>query len=462
MATMTTDAITAAALEPILRDRLAPDATCGEPTRAAAGNGQETWFVDACTAAGERPLVLRRSAPDGTLAWTDRSAEFAVIEAVGAQGLPVPHVLWLDPDGGPLERPYFVMERRPGRVPGRLDPAGRDAVSRELGTLLARLHAVDADALDTGLERFGDPRAAALAELAAWRGRYAADRLAPMPLLGALLAWLEANVPDLDGPVRVLWGDAGPHNLLVADDAITALLDWELVHLGHPLDDVAVAQWSCFGTLDEEALLAGYEAAAGPVDRAALRWFRCLACVSRTVMLLGGIRAYAEGRTAKPSLAGLGLDLVARTLARGAQEAGWAPAGPAAEGTAAAAPAGPAQPARPNAPETAAGVARFLHADVLPATTDPALRRGLKTAVALLETVALRAAGEPAVLARRDARARAFLAAHGLGHDLEAAARRCELDPELAGSRAGMRALLLEDLAAGDALLAPLRRLFGG
>ena len=386
-----------------------PEAVCTGLRRASVGNSQETWFFDAVWDGGSRPLVLRRSAPDGTLTWTDRGAEYEALRLVGAAGLPVPSVLWLDAHGGALQRPYFVMDRLAGAPP-------RDAaVSFELGELLARVHAVPA----TGT---------ASNEVERWYERYLAERLSSMPLLGALFAWLEANAPAEVAPVLV-WGDAGPHNLLVENGRISALLDWELAHLGHPLEDVGAAQWACFDTLDEDAILAGYESLAGPVDREALRWFRCLACVTRTVMLLASNRAWVEGTVHRPSLAALGLDLVARNLTRAAKEAGWSilkrdsPS---------------LYSARPDASEVAAGLARFLAADLLPATEDRALRRELKNAVALLETIALQTTGE------RTAQS-----------EIEAEARRRELahDPSL-------RAQLLADHARADEQLAPLRRLF--
>lgn len=435
--------------------------------RAAVGNSQETWFVDAVTPAGERALVLRRGTGSGALDWTDRAVELAALTAAAAAGLPVPRVLW----SGVLERPYFVMERVAGAPPRR-----GDDVSRELGDLLARLHALDPAELGPAVPR---PEGAALpaggvaGELDRWEARYREARLAALPVAGALFGWLRAHVPP-EAPPALLWGDPGPYNLLVADGRITALLDWELAHLGHPLDDLGAAQWACFGILDPDAILAGYEARAGAVDRDALRWFRCLACMSRTVMLLASNRAWAEGRTHRPSLAALGLDLVARNLARAADEAGWEDAGGhrevagdrpadgrrnagggrdvagggpaggrrhAGSGERGAAPAAtPPIVARPSPAELAAGLARFVEGDVLPATADRALRRELKNAVALLDTLAL--------LQPRDDRDQAAL---------EDEARRLEL--ERAPDRGAMRARLLRDLTAADAPLEPLRRL---
>ena len=178
--------------------------------------------------------------------------------------------------------------------------------------------------------------------------RYEAVRPPGVPMLGALLAWLEGSAPREPAPAVLLWGDPGPHNVLVEGARVSALLDWELSHVGHPLDDLGAAVWACAGALDPELVVRGYEeAGGGPVDRGALAWFECLACVSRSVMLLAGNRAYAEGRTARPAIAGLGLELLASNLDRAARAAGWPQAPPAEAPPAAGPAAGPsAQRAR--------------------------------------------------------------------------------------------------------------------
>ena len=272
--------------------------------------------------------MLRRSSARGTLEHTDRRAEFELLGALAAHGFPVPRVHWLEDAPSALERPYFVMDRLPGGPLRRQTPEQRAALGHELGGWLARLHAADPAELAPALERPASAADATRAELARWQAEYERSRPGPVPLLGALLAWLEVNVPEAEAPVRLLWADAGPHNLLVYEGRITGLLDWELAHLGDPLEDLGATVWACLpGTLERDDVLAGYEALAGPVDRERLRYFEALACASRSVMLLAGVQAFLAG-TAPPSNAALGQHLLLENLERAAALAGW-------EGTAA-------------------------------------------------------------------------------------------------------------------------------
>lgn len=372
---MTPDDVT-----PILREHLDPALEAVSVARASVGNSQETWVVVAEDEVGaQRELVLRRSAPAGVLAWTERDAEYRVLKALEGRGLPVPEAYAI----GTLDRDFLLMERRPGAVMGRATAEERHSIAQKLGLWLARLHALDPVA-DLGFEVTETSHEATLGQVDQWRGRYVAERPSPVPLLGGLLAWCEQNAPADGVPPRLLWGDAGPHNTLVRGGAVTALLDWEISHVGHPLEDLGGAVWGCLGQLDTEVLIAGYEAEAGPVDRDALRYFVVLANVTRAVMIVNGVVAWLDSRVLQPSTAGLGLDLLALCLARGAESAGWGTLPPA-DGLP------PSYPLRPSPEEAVAGVARWLLADVLPAVEEQKrLRRMAKAGAALLEATAAR------------------------------------------------------------------------
>jgi hypothetical protein len=58
-------------------------------------------------------------------------------------------------------------------------------------------------------------------------------------VLTIAIQWLRAHVPSYDGPNVIVQGDTGPGNFLFADDRVTAIVDWELAHIGDPMDDIA-------------------------------------------------------------------------------------------------------------------------------------------------------------------------------------------------------------------------------
>ncbi|HSG80178.1 MAG TPA: phosphotransferase family protein, partial [Acidimicrobiia bacterium] len=383
---------------------LLPGEEITDVVRGPVGNGQETWFV---SVADGPDLVVRRTAESGPLDWTDRGSEYRALQAVRDTPIPTPEPLWLEPEGGRLGRAAFAMTRLPGDPLRREGQEVRDRIAAQLGALLAKLHRLGPVDLGDGLP--GSSAGATRSELARWRRQYEDRRRGSVPLMGALLAWLEARVPESDRPATLLWGDAGPHNSLHVDGEITGLLDWELAHNGDPLEDLGGALWAVELVADPEITVAAYEAESGSaVDRDALRWFTVFASVNRGVMVVNGATNWIEGASRSQNHAGLGLQFLREILRQAARQAGWGsgpPPTPAPESPASTDDLRP----RPDPTEIMRGVAAFLDEEVLPATEASVLRRGLKTAAALLQTAALRSEVEPAVAAERDERTRAVL-----------------------------------------------------
>src|SRR5262249_61186847 len=108
--------------------------------------------------------------------------------------------------------------------------------------------------------------------------------------------------------ITLVHGDYRLGNFLVARDFhLTGILDWELVHLGDPLEDVAWCAsplWRA-GTPYASALLpveefaARYTAISGrTIDAERLRFYDVLAIVKMAAIMLTGIQAFHDGRTA--------------------------------------------------------------------------------------------------------------------------------------------------------------------
>src|SRR5205823_5031984 len=105
---------------------------------------------------------------------------------------------------------------------------------------LAALHRIDPSTLD--LPGFPPPTNASELvhnELDEWGAIITARGGEPDPALACTLDWLRRNVPDYHGPVVLVQGDTGPGNFLYADGRVLAIVDWELAHLGDPMDDIA-------------------------------------------------------------------------------------------------------------------------------------------------------------------------------------------------------------------------------
>jgi aminoglycoside phosphotransferase (APT) family kinase protein len=193
---------------------------------------------------------------------------------------------------------------------GPFSDGERATLGPEVVRALAQLHAVDWQRL--GLAFLGDPgggRATATRELARWERRLTDSGLPADPAVTAAVLWLRAHVPSCD-ETTLVHGDYRLGNFLVERDGararLTGVLDWEMVHLGDPLEDLAWCAsplWRA-GTDLASALLppdemsALYAAASGrAVDADRMRFYDVLTLVKMIAIMQTGIRAFNDGRT---------------------------------------------------------------------------------------------------------------------------------------------------------------------
>jgi aminoglycoside phosphotransferase (APT) family kinase protein len=66
-----------------------------------------------------------------------------------------------------------------------------------------------------------------------------------------------------EGAPCVVHGDIGAHNLLVHDDRLTAILDWEFSRVGDPAEDLGVARPNVIACMDWDEFLRIYRDAGG-------------------------------------------------------------------------------------------------------------------------------------------------------------------------------------------------------
>lgn len=164
------------------------------------------------------------------------------------------------------------------RFGGIADTSRRSVLARDFMTQLAALHRIDV--LSNPVEGMGPvepPEVLIHQRIAALRA--ANSGKAWDPLIHLSLNWLQANIPaDMPAPV-IVHGDAGPGNFLFEEDRVTALLDWELVHYGDPMADLAMLCLRMLfqGFVPLPEAFAAYEGVGGyKVDLARLRYWRLL------------------------------------------------------------------------------------------------------------------------------------------------------------------------------------------
>ena len=296
-------------------------------SRLAGGSSRLLWSVDIEIADASAPRMLQlvlRQDPPGRIAPGRMGLEFELLRAAAGAGVPVPRVHWCDPTSQHLGAPFFAMDRLSGEtIPRRLLRDARYANAREglcdqLGAALAKIHRLEIDApgLAAGLERPAQAGEAARSEIDRTAEGYRMLAVEPHPVLDLAERWLRAHAPRSQ-VLKLVHGDFRLGNFMFDESGLVAVLDWELAHLGDPVEDLA---WLCvrawrFGNDDRaaaglatrEALVAAYEAAGGdPVDRDALRFWEVLGNFKLALVFIGQARAYLDGAHATVELASLG------------------------------------------------------------------------------------------------------------------------------------------------------------
>jgi aminoglycoside phosphotransferase (APT) family kinase protein len=284
--------------------------------RLSGGASRETFSFELTegTDGARKALILQRVRSGPVAGGFSMEAEAALLRAAGRAGVPVADVVAASDDASIVGSPFVVVERLAGETIARRilrdDAYGgaRTVLIEQSARALASVHRIDP----------GDaPGLAAEDQLGSLVDLYQMLE----PTMGAHPAFaLGFRTLELARPAvradTVVHGDYRLGNLLVDEQGLVAALDWELAHLGDPLEDLAwfsIRAWTFggdgevagIGSLDE--LVDAYEAASGrSLDREALRWWRAVETLRWGVICMLQAHTHLSGASRSVELATIG------------------------------------------------------------------------------------------------------------------------------------------------------------
>jgi aminoglycoside phosphotransferase (APT) family kinase protein len=273
-------------------------------TRLSGGASRDTWrFV-----ADGRALILQRQRGGDV---RDMGVEAAVVRAAGEAAMPVAELVASSNQSNPLGASFMVLSAVEGETIARKIlrddefAHAREVLPAQLGTALAQLHSIPLD------------RVPALPETdQVEQYRTMLDTLdQPHPTFELAFRWLDAHRPSSTART-IVHGDFRLGNVMVGADGLRAVLDWELAHIGDPMEDLG---WLCvkawrFGSAlpvagvgRYEQLFAAYEAAGGAsIDPDVVRWWEVLGTLKWGIMCILQANAHLAGFTRSHELAAIG------------------------------------------------------------------------------------------------------------------------------------------------------------
>jgi len=272
-----------------------------------------TWNEDG--RAMRQGFCLRKDPGSGLLReLSNLRDQFRVIKALEPTPAPTPKAYWYEEDPSLLGGPFFVMERVEGEAPNPWSRAGkqfyadaakRGKLPRSFVEALASLH--NLDWRDVGLDFIGVPgdgKDFALREIAKWESLIDQSIRKPEPVLTELLLWLKANAPETRR-LAFVHGAYRTGNLIIKDDEIAAIIDWELQVIGDPMYDVAyvLSNLNSEGSpllscvVERELFLDYYQRLTGlTIDLEVCRYYEILYMMRSTAFWLSASGLFAEGR----------------------------------------------------------------------------------------------------------------------------------------------------------------------
>ncbi len=283
------------------------DPRLADLARLSGGASRSTWSLRADGVEGGVDLILQLGGPTSEVnPRPGMDFEARGIRAAADAGVPVPELLAASGDEEPLGAPFLLSAHVEGETIARRilrddDFAhARTVLAGQCGRALARIHTIDPALLpeapdDDPLDRY----------------REVLDELGlPSPTFELAFRELAASRPPATRRT-VVHGDFRNGNLIVDADGLAAVIDWELLHVGDPMEDLG---WLCtnawrfggaapvggFGAYED--LFAGYEEASGvAVDPDVVRWWVTLGslkwgimCISQGFSHLSGMRRSME------------------------------------------------------------------------------------------------------------------------------------------------------------------------
>lgn len=281
--------------------------------RIHGGASRETWRVRLEEGGRPKGFILRRD-PPSSLIDTERTVEFSAYRAFYGTKVPVPEALALEQDERWLERPFFLMEEIENAAAASIlqaAPYGDHApeIGAQFFGTLGEIAGADPRAL--GIDWTAPaPDACWSAELAKWEKVIDEDEREPQPIARAAIRWLRRNPPPPAQKISVVHGDYRTGNFLFSGDRIAAILDWEMAHLGDPLEDLGWAMdalWAHHdparpgGMCSRAEAVAHWERTSGlKADPAAMKWWDMFASLKGVAIWISAAAEVHDGTNTDP------------------------------------------------------------------------------------------------------------------------------------------------------------------
>ncbi len=290
-------------------------ASVDQVDQLTGGASRETYRLSVSDNSGATHAYILQQEPGEPRLANGLADEAMLIKAASMAGVPTATVLVANagtPQRDSLAQSFILSEAVPGETIARRilrEPSFEKArlkLTSQLGRSLGLLHSqVDGSAI---------PWLAEVDQIEHYRSMI--DEIGIVsPSLELGLAWLERTQTECLDQV-VVHGDFRLGNLIVDENGLAAVIDWELAHLGDPMEDLG---WLCIrawrfggdkpvaGLGERAELFAEYAGVVGrPVDPDAVHWWEVMGTLKWGVMCAIQAERHLKGQHRSVELVAIG------------------------------------------------------------------------------------------------------------------------------------------------------------
>ena len=261
----------------------------------------------------EEKLILRRT-QESSLIETSQSTEYLAYSAYQDTSVPVPLMIDINEDQEILGAPFMLMQQLDGVAASPFTPNVYSPHEQKLGeqfwSILGEI--AKKDIADDFINQFDNTESIPCwkKELDKWVGVIREDSISVEPILEAGIRKLYGSEPKESEKKSLVHGDYRNGNFLFLEDRITGILDWEMAHIGEPLEDLAWALSPIWSWQDQEKpayliarqeALSIWEKASGLViDENDLKWWELFACVKGMAIWISAGNEFKTGKNIDP------------------------------------------------------------------------------------------------------------------------------------------------------------------
>ena len=282
--------------------------------RVFGGASRETFRILVKDETGsEEKLILRRT-QESSLIETSQSTEYLAYSAYQGTSVPVPAMIDINEDEEALGAPFMLMQQLDGVAASPFTPDAYSPHEEELGqqfwSILGEI--AKKDIKDDFINQFDSPTEDPCwkKELDKWVTVIKEDSISIEPILEAGIRKLYKKPPKEPSKKSLVHGDYRNGNFLFNENKITGILDWEMAHIGDPLEDLGWALspiWSWQDPskpaylIDRQASLSVWESSSGlAIDKNDLKWWELFACVKGMAIWISAGNEFKTGKNVDP------------------------------------------------------------------------------------------------------------------------------------------------------------------